>query len=110
MNFTFVFTAVGVITSNSLVFSYGMKTGGPLTLTWGWIFGSIFTYLVALSLAEITSTYPLSGSVYQWAGILAPKKWSTLSSYTCGWLSLIGNAATDASFAYGFCEMLVATI
>jgi amino acid transporter len=64
MAFTFTFTSVGVICSNALIFDYGLNTGGPVTLTWGWIIGSLFTFCIALSLAEITSTYPVSGSVY----------------------------------------------
>lgn len=85
MAFTFCFTSVGVICSNALVFEYGLNTGGPVMLTFGWIVGSFFTLLIALSLAEITSTYPVSGSVYHWAGILADKKYAAISSYLCGW-------------------------
>jgi len=102
MAFTFTFTSVGVICSNALVFDYGLRTGGPVTLTWGWLIGSFFTMLIALSLAEITSTYPVSGSVYQWTGILAPKRYSAIFSYICGWFSFLGNVACDASYAYGF--------
>ena len=110
MSFTFCFTSVGVICSNALVFDYGLNTGGPVMLTWGWIVGSFFTILIALSLAEITSTYPVSGSVYHWAGIMSSKKYAPISSYICGWFSFLGNAACDASFAYGFSDMLAATI
>jgi amino acid transporter len=76
MNFTFCFTSVGVICSNALIFDYGINTGGPVMLTIGWIVGSFFTFLIALCLAEITSTYPVSGSVYAWAGILSNKKYA----------------------------------
>jgi amino acid transporter len=102
MSFTFCFTSVGVICSNSLIFDYGINTGGPVMLTIGWIVGSFFTFLIALSLAEITSTYPVSGSVYHWAGLLAHKKYAGASSFICGWFSFLGNAACDASYAYGF--------
>ena len=95
MSFTMVFTSVGVICSNALIFEYGLNTGGPVTLTWGWIVGSIFTILIAMSLAEITSTYPVSGSVYHWAGLLASKKYAGLSSFICGWFSFLGNAACE---------------
>lgn len=81
-----------------------------MTLTWSWLIGSLFTFCIALSLAEITSTYPVSGSVYHWAGILAPKKYSAISSYICGWFSFLGNVACDASYAYGFAQVLNACI
>ena len=64
MSFTFCFTSVGVICSNALIFPYGIEKGGPVMLTIGWIVGCFFTLLIALSLAEITSTYPVSGSVF----------------------------------------------
>jgi amino acid transporter len=64
MSFSFCFTSVGVICSNALIFPYGIEKGGPVMLTIGWIVGCFFTLLIALSLAEITSTYPVSGSVF----------------------------------------------
>jgi len=81
-----------------------------VTLTWSWIIGSLFTFCVAFNLAEICSTYPVSGSVYQWAGILAPKKYAPHFSYICGYFSLLGNAASDSSYAYGFAQILTAII
>jgi amino acid transporter len=71
MSFSFCFTAVAVISSSSLLFSYGLVTGGPAVMIWGWIIASVFTILVGLSMAEICSSYPSAGSVYHWAGMLA---------------------------------------
>lgn len=102
MSFTMVFTSVGVICSNALVFDYGLNTGGPVMLTWGWIIGSIFTIMIAMCLAEITSTYPVSGSTYHWAGLLAKREHAGIASFICGWFSFLGNCACDASYAYGF--------
>jgi amino acid transporter len=110
MAFTMVFTSVGVICSNSLIFDYGINTGGPVMLTWGWIVGSIFTLMIALSLAEITSTYPVSGSTYHWAGLLAKREYAGLSSFVCGWFAFLGNAACDASYAYGFAQIVAAIV
>jgi amino acid transporter len=110
MSFTMVFTSVGVICSNALVFDYGINTGGPVTLTWGWIIGSLFTIIIARSLAEITSTYPVSGSTYHWAGLLSKRKYAGLSSFICGWFSFLGNTACDASYAYGFAQIIAAIV
>jgi len=71
-------------------------------MMWGWIIGSFFSILVGLSMAEICSSYPSAGSVYHWAGMLANEKWAPFSSYICGWFNFMGNAAGDASFAFGF--------
>lgn len=102
MSFSFCFTAVSVISSCSILFPYGLVTGGPVVMTWGWIVGSFFTLLNGLVMAEICSSYPSAGSVYHWAGMLATPKWAPVSSYICGWFNFLGNAAGDAGFAYGF--------
>jgi len=92
---------VAVITSSTIVFGYGLNTGGPVLMTWGWLIGSFFTIMVGLSLAEICSAYPQAGSVYYWGGVLAPRKWRACSAFVCGWFNLMGNVAASASFAYG---------
>jgi amino acid transporter len=102
MNFSFCFTAVAVISSCSLLFSYGLSTGGPVVMIWGWIIGSAFTIMVGMSMGEICSSYPSAGSVYHWSGMLATPKWAPFASYITGWLNFLGNAAGDAGFAFGF--------
>jgi amino acid transporter len=79
-------------------------------MVWGWIIGSIFSNIVGLSLAEICSAYPSAGSVYHWTGLLANEKWAPFMSYICGWYNFLGNAAGDASFAFGFGQILAALI
>lgn len=110
MNFSFCFTAVSVISGCSLLFAYGLETGGPVIMVWGWIIGSIFSTIVGLSMAEICSSYPSAGSVYHWAGMLANKEWAPCASYIGGWFNFIGNAAGDAGFAFGFAQVLTAAI
>lgn len=110
MSFSFCFTAVGAIASTSLLFTYGINTGGPAVMVWGWIIASIFTTIVASSMAEICSSYPSAGSVYHWAGILAPEKWAPASAYICGWFNFLGNAASGSSFAYGFASFISACV
>ena len=61
-----------------------------------------------MSLAEICSVYPSAGSVYHWAGMLASKKWAPTVCYITGWFNFLGNAAGDASFAYGFASTVSA--
>lgn len=64
MNFSFTFTAVAVVSSVTVMFPYGLLTGGPVVMIWGWVVGSLFTNIVGLSMAEICSSYPSAGSVY----------------------------------------------
>eukprot|EP00347_Sterkiella_histriomuscorum_P010495 403376063 len=110
MSFSFCFTAVAVISSCSVLFPYGLATGGPVVMVWGWITGSFFTILNGLAMAEICSSYPSAGSVYHWAGMLAPPKMAPFFSYICGWFNFFGNAAGDASFSYGFAQIVSACV
>lgn len=91
MAFTFCFTAVAVVTSISGLYVEGLATGGPVVLIWSWIGGSILTVCVCLNLGEISATYPSAGSVYHWAGLLAPKEYAPLASFITGWFNALGN-------------------
>jgi amino acid transporter len=66
MSFSFCFTTVAVLSSISILYGYGLGTGGPAVLIWGWIITSVMTILIGCSMAEICSTYPSAGSVYHW--------------------------------------------
>lgn len=110
MNFAFTFTVVAIVTSYSIYFPIALQNGGPVTMVWGWIIGSLFTIVVGLSMAEICSAYPFAGSVYNWAGQLATKEHSAVFSYVCGWFNLVGNIANNASYAYGFATVFRGSI
>ncbi|CAF1516919.1 unnamed protein product [Didymodactylos carnosus] len=110
MSLTFCFTAVNVLCSISIGFNYGVNTGGPGVIIWGWIIGSFFTIIIGLSLAEICSTYPSAGSVYHWAGQLVPIKYSPIASFICGWFNFLGNVAGDAAFSSGFASLINAAV
>ena len=62
-------------------------------------------------MAEICSTYPSAGSVYHWAGMLAPPgQASAFAAYITGWFNFLGNAAGDASFAFGFAFVISSAV
>lgn len=102
MSFSFCFSSVAVITSLSFVINYGLVTGGPAVMVWGWIIASFLTLIIGATLGELCSVYPVAGSVYYWSGALSTPDWAPLNSYICGWLNLLGNVACNSSFAYGF--------
>ncbi|CAF2036296.1 unnamed protein product [Rotaria magnacalcarata] len=110
MSFAFCFTAVNVLASISIGFTYSLTTGGSGVTIWAWVIGSLFTILIGLSLAEICSVYPSAGSVYHWAGQLVPVKHAPLASFICGWFNFLGNFAGDVAFASGFATIVNAAI
>jgi amino acid transporter len=46
--------------------------GGPVSAVYGWIGVSITNLLVALSMAEIVSAYPIAGGPYFWCADTCP--------------------------------------
>ena len=67
-----------------------------------WIFGSLLSIIVGFCLAEICAKLPNAGSVYVWAGELAPIKNAPLASYSAGWMNFLGNAASSVGYSFGF--------
>jgi amino acid transporter len=63
MNFAFGFTEVSVLASLSAIYSYGLITGGPTVIIWGWVVTYAFTMCVAYSMSEICSAYPSAGNI-----------------------------------------------
>jgi amino acid transporter len=106
MNFAFGFTEVSVLASISSVYSYGLATGGPVVIFWGWVITFAATMVVAYSMGEICAAYPSAGSVYHWAGMITPIRYRPAASYICGWANFLGNAAGDAAFAYSWATFI----
>jgi amino acid transporter len=47
-------------------FGVGYNNGGPVSIVWGWVLVSIMSLAVAVCMAEITSSLPISGGPYYW--------------------------------------------
>lgn len=62
MSVSFCFTAVAVLSSTSMLFSFGLQTGGPAAIIFGWVVTSVFSILTGLALAELCSTLPCAGT------------------------------------------------
>jgi amino acid transporter len=106
--------SAGVISTVTGVFSlygFGMNTGGPAEMVFGWIVVSLGTLLVALSMAEICALYPTSGALYYWASQLAPErsaaKWAWFTAHLNFTGQIAGTAAVDYAAAV-FAQALLA--
>jgi len=106
MNFAIGFNGVAIFASICMMYGFSLTVGGPAPIIWGFVVNFVLTYCISLSLAEICSAYPNAGAVYNWAGQLAPEKYSSLCAYVAGWSNFLGNAASEASFADGFASFL----
>eukprot|EP01041_Mallomonas_annulata_P005317 gene5317-10630_t len=105
-NFSLGFTEVAVVASICGLYSFGLETGGPSSMIWGWIISFAMTMVIAFSMAEICAAYPSAGSVYNWAGQVVPSKWKPVVSYTCGTCNVLGNVAGDAFLGYTCAKFL----
>ena len=108
-NYGMAISVVSISSGISSLFLYGMITGGPVVMIWGWLVVGLFTLFVALGMAEICSAYPTSGGLYFWAGILVPEQHKPIASWFTGWFNLIGQFAVTTGIDFGL-ALLVASV
>jgi len=94
--------ALGVYSSFAVAFSYispstgiftlyalGIGIGGP-AFFWSWPIVAVGQFIIALNFAEVSSHFPVAGSVYQWTKYLANRHYSWFS----GWIYLFAGILT----------------
>jgi amino acid permease (GABA permease) len=104
-NFAVSFTIISILSGCLTLFSFGMNTGGPMTMIWGWLLVGVFVLLVGLGMAEVCSSYPTAGGLYYWSAKLARKN-SALWSWFTGWFNLLGQVAVTAGIDFG-CALFI---
>lgn len=91
-NFAIAFSFISATTGIFSYFGYGLKVGGPAFI-WTWPLAFVGQLLVALTMAEVASHYPIAGSIYQWGKHLVGSTYS----WFAGWIYLIALLATIAA-------------
>ncbi|MCC9308798.1 amino acid permease [Kitasatospora sp. RB6PN24] len=99
-NFAVSFSIVSILSGCLTLYGYGMITGGPALITWGWPLVGAMTLCVGLAMAEICSSYPTAGGLYFWAAKLAGRN-APAYSWITGWCNFMGGVAVTASVDYG---------
>jgi amino acid permease (GABA permease) len=99
-NFAVSFTIISILSGCLTLYGYGMNTGGPAVIVWGWPFIGIMVLFVGLSMAEVCSSYPTAGGLYYWAAKLAPRNGPAWSWFT-GWFNFLGQVAVTAGIDFG---------
>ena len=95
-NFAISFTIISILTGAVILFDYGLAWGGPAASTIGWPLVSIFTLLIAASMAEIASAYPTAGGLYYWSSRMKNKNWG----WWTAWFNLAGQIAIVAGIDF----------
>jgi amino acid permease (GABA permease) len=105
-NFAVSFSIISVLTALTL-YGYGMGTGGPADLVWGYLIVGLLVIVVGSGMAEICSAYPTSGGLYYWAGRLGGRHGAAWSWFT-GWFNVLGQVAVTAGIDFGFATFFLA--
>src|SRR5215467_9939162 len=95
-NFAISFSIISILTGAVILYDYGLAWGGPGISGIGWPLVSVFTLVIACSMAEIASAYPTAGGLYYWASRLGGAGWG----WWTAWLNLGGLVATVAGIDF----------
>ena len=83
--FSYISPSTGIFT----LFALGLTTIGGVFF-WSWPLVALGQFLIALTFAELSSHYPLAGSVFQWTKYLAGNAYSWFT----GWIYLFAGVLT----------------
>ncbi|MEP6695377.1 MAG: amino acid permease [Pseudonocardiales bacterium] len=99
-NFAVSFTIISILSGCLTLYGFGMNTGGPVDMTWGWLFVGVMTLTVGLAMAEVCSSFPTAGGLYYWSAKLARNNPGAWSWFT-GWFNFLGQVAVTAGIDFG---------
>jgi amino acid transporter len=83
--FSYISPSTGIFT----LFALGLTTIGGVFI-WTWPVVALGQFIIALNFAEVTSHYPIAGSVFQWTKYLARRSYSWFT----GWIYLFAGVLT----------------
>jgi amino acid transporter len=86
--FSYISPSTGIFT----LFALGLTTLGGVFI-WSWPVVALGQFIIALNFAEISSHYPVAGSVFQWTKFLASRSYSWFT----GWIYLFAGILTVTS-------------
>lgn len=93
-NFAVAFSYISVSTGTFTLMGLGFMVGGPMFF-WSWPLVIVGQLFVALNFAELSSHFPVAGSIYQWSKRLSNR---TLGWFT-GWLYFWAGVITTTAVA-----------
>ena len=99
-NFAVSFTIISILSGCLTLYGFGMNTGGPALIVWGWPIVGAMTLLVGLAMAEVCSSFPTAGGLYYWSAKLARRNSAAWSWFT-GWFNFLGQVAVTAGIDFG---------
>src|SRR5918911_343235 len=102
-NFAISFSIISILTGAVTLYGYGLEMGGPFEMSVGWPLATVFTLILAASMAELCSAYPTAGAMYHWAAALG----GPASGWFVAWLNIIGLIACQAGINYSCAQFVL---
>ena len=93
-NFAVAFTYLSPVVGFYSLFAFGLGSGGPAFI-WGVPIVVVGQLLVALVFAELGTTYPLAGALYQWGRRVGSNGGGWWVGWIYGWALLVTIPAVD---------------
>ena len=97
-NFAVSFTIISILSGCLTLYGFGMTTGGPALITWGWPLVGLMT-LVGLAMAEVVLQLPDRGRPVLLGGQTAPT--AAAWAWFTGWFNFLGQVAVTAAIDFG---------
>jgi urea carboxylase system permease len=95
-SFAVAFSYISPSTGIFSLFVLGLAIAGPYFF-WSWPLVALGQFIVALNFAEVSSHFPVAGSVYQWTKYLANRHYSWFTGWFYLFAGILTIAAVDAT-------------
>ena len=105
-NFAISFSIICILAGGIGAFPFALGAGGGASVGIGWLVGSAFAIVVALAMAQISSSYPTAGGLYHWGSILGGKGFG----WCTAWFNLLGLIFVVASVNFGLYDFFFKTL
>ena len=91
--FSYISPSTGIFT---LFAPIGLAIAGPFFI-WSWPLVALGQFIIALNFAEVSSHFPIAGSVYQWSKYLANRHYSWFTGWIYLFAGILTISAVDAT-------------
>jgi len=95
-NFAVAFSYISVATGSFTQQAVAIGVGGP-PFIWGWLLVITGQTFVALNFAELSSHFPVAGSIYQWSKRLSNKTLGWFTGWFYFWAGVLTTTAVAAT-------------
>ena len=104
-NFAISFSIICILAGGITAFPQALGAGGGISIGIGWPLGALFAGIVALSMAQISSSFPTAGGLYHWSSILGGRAYGWVTA----WFNLLGLIFVVASVNMGVYDVFFKT-